>query len=132
MDLPHQEAICHGTPKSHGSKQSKTTLFLNAFDFTTPIHSDERLPKAGFSALGSTKTAPPFMSDCFCSAGAHSNIDPSHSNALIIHAGSYASMVAAMNCGGGSPLLDDGSLGVGLNRTHRLITTSRISFQTTP
>jgi hypothetical protein len=53
---------------------------------TTPIHSDERMREAGFSALGRAETASPFMSDCFCSAGAHSNIDPSHSNARVVQA----------------------------------------------
>ena len=57
---------------------------------TTPIHSDERLPKAGFSALGRAGTASLFMSDCFCSARVHSNIAPFHSNADVALAGSCA------------------------------------------
>jgi hypothetical protein len=65
-------------------------IFWIPLILTTPIQSDERLPEVGNSALGRSRTASPFMSDCFCSARVHSNIAPFHSNADVVLAGSCA------------------------------------------
>jgi hypothetical protein len=74
-------------------------IFWIPLILTTPIQSDERLPEVGISALGSAKTASSFLNDRFYSAGAHSNIDPLHSNARVVHAGSCVPTDAVMKCG---------------------------------